>query len=73
MTWRPGDVSNGGAWAAMHSHFLYLVLFAGAVGAVLGAMLRSEPREAVRLGAWIAGALVGAALLIAWLMYFVSG
>lgn len=70
--WHPDGVSDGGAAAPMHSHFLYLVLFAGAVGAVLGAMLRSEPLEAVRLGAWITGALVGTALVIAWLMYFIS-
>lgn len=56
----------------MHSHFLYLVLFASAVGLVLGAMLRSEPRQAVRLALWIACSLVGAALAIAWVMYFVS-
>jgi|TARA_B100002003_G_C13695282_1_gene350103 hypothetical protein len=56
----------------MHSHFLYLVLFAASVGAVLGAMLRSDPRQAVRLAMWITGGLVGTAVVIAWLMYFVS-
>lgn len=56
----------------MHSHFLYLVLFAASVGLVLGAMLRSDPRQAVRLALWIATSLVGAALAIAWVMYFVS-
>lgn len=56
----------------MHSHFLYLVAFAGAVGVVLGAMLRSDPRNAARLALWITGGLVGAALVIAWLMYFIS-
>lgn len=56
----------------MHSHFLYLVVFAVAVGVVLGAMLRREPREAARLALWIAGSLVGAAVLVGWLMYFVS-
>jgi hypothetical protein len=56
----------------VHSHFFYLVVFALAVGIVLGAMLRSEPREAVRLALWITGGLVGAAVMIAWLMYFIS-
>ncbi len=56
----------------MHSHFLYLFLFAGSVGAVLGAMLRSDPRQAVGLALWITGGLVGTALVIAWLMYFIS-
>ena len=56
----------------MHSHFLYLVLFAASVGAVLGAMLRSDPRQAVKLAVSITGGLVGTALVIAWLMYFIS-
>ncbi len=56
----------------MHSHFLYLVLFAAAVGAVLGAMLRSDPRQAVRLALSITAGMVGTALVIAWVMYFIS-
>lgn len=56
----------------MHSHFLYLCLFAIAVGAVLGAMLRSDRRDAIRLGFWIALGLVGAAVALAWVMYFIS-
>lgn len=56
----------------MHSHFLYLVLFAGAFGIVLGAMLRSDARQAARLAMWITLGLVGAALAMAWLMYFVA-
>jgi hypothetical protein len=56
----------------MHSHFLYLVLFAAAVGMVLGAMLRADARQAARLALWIAGGLVGSALALAWLMYLVA-
>jgi hypothetical protein len=56
----------------VHSHFLYLCLFAIAVGAVLGAMLRSDRWEAIRLGLWIALGLVGTALALAWVMYFLS-
>jgi hypothetical protein len=56
----------------LHSHFLYLVLFAAAVGAVLGAMLRSDPRQAVRLALSITAGMVGTALVIAWVMYFIS-
>jgi hypothetical protein len=56
----------------VHSHFLYMTAFAGAVGVVLGAMLRSDPREALRLALYITGGLVGAALLIAWIMYFIT-
>ena len=56
----------------MHSHFLYLVLFAASVGIVLGAMLRSDAREAARLALQITGGLVGTALTIAWVMYFIA-
>ena len=56
----------------MHSHFVYLVVFAASIGTVLGAMLRSDPRQAVSLAMWVTGGLVGAALVIAWLMYFIS-
>ena len=56
----------------MHSHLLYMVAFAAAVGVVLGAMLRREAREAVRLAMWIALGMVGTALVLAWAMYFVS-
>jgi len=56
----------------VHSHFLYLVLFAGAVGVVLGGMLRSNARQAARLAMWITLGLVGTALAMAWVMYFIS-
>ena len=56
----------------MHSHFFYLVIFAGAVGVVLGAMLRSEVRQAARLAVSIALGLVGTALVLAWLMFLLS-
>lgn len=56
----------------MHSHFLYLVIFAGAVGIVLGAMLRADRRQALRLALWITLGLVGTALALAWLMFFVG-
>ena len=56
----------------MHSHFFYMVLFAAAVGAVLGAMLRDEVRQAARLAMWITLSLVGTALVLAWAMYFIS-
>lgn len=47
-------------------------MFAGAVGVVLGAMLRSEAQEAFRLGIWISLALVGTALALAWGMYLLA-
>ena len=56
----------------MHSHFFYLVVFAAAVGIVLGAMLRGDPRQAAKLALWVAGGLVGTAMVLAWLMYFIT-
>ena len=56
----------------MHSHFFYLVGFAAAVGIVLGAMLRGDPGQAAKLALWIAGSLVGTAMVLAWLMYFIA-
>ena len=56
----------------MHSHFFYLVVFAAAVGIVLGAMLRGDPRQAAKLAVWVAGGLVGTAMVLAWLMYFIA-
>lgn len=53
----------------MRSHLLYMVLFSGAVGVVVGAMLRRDPRDAARLALEIALGMTGAALAIAWLMY----
>lgn len=54
------------------SHFLYLCLFASAVGIVLGAILRGDRREAGRLAVWIALGLVGTALALAWAMYLLE-
>ena len=49
-----------------------VVVFAGAVGIVLGAMLRTDGRQAARLAMWITSGLVGTALVLAWIMYFIS-
>lgn len=51
------------------THFLLLLVFAVAVGGVLGAMLRAERREALVLAAWIAGGMVAAAVLVAWALH----
>lgn len=56
----------------MHSHLLYIVVFAAAVGVVLGAMLRRDVGEAAGLAMWITLGMVGTALILAWAMYFVS-
>ena len=51
-------------------HFFFLCIFCLAVGAILGAMLRNEMWAAMRLGLWIASAMIGIAMVIAWVMYF---
>lgn len=50
-------------------HFVFLCVFCGAVGIVLGAMLRTDLKAALRLAAGIGGSMVAVALVIAWLMY----
>lgn len=54
---------------AVQSHFVLLVLFAFFVSLVFAVLLKDEPREQLRLGAMMFGALVGSALLAGWLMY----
>lgn len=53
-------------------HLLLLVIFSGAVGAVLGAMLRRDPREAALLALWIAAGMTIAAALAGWLLAWLS-
>jgi heme A synthase len=51
------------------THFGLLVVFAFFVSVVFAALLRDEPREQLRTGAFLFGGFVGAALLLGWLMY----
>ncbi len=53
----------------MQSHFLLLLLFSFFVALVFAVLLREEPREQMRLGAMMFGGLVGAAVLLGWMMY----
>lgn len=53
----------------MASHFGLLVLFALFVSAVFAVLMRDDPREQIRLGARLLAAFVGAALLLAWLLF----
>ena len=55
----------------MSSHLLYLCIFSGAVGVVLGAILRRNAREALVLGIWIAVGMILAAIGIGWAMYLI--
>lgn len=53
----------------MTSHLGVMILFAFAVSAVFGALLREDAREQVRVSARIFVALVGGAYVAGWLMH----
>ena len=53
----------------MPSHFLLMLLFAAFVALVFALLMRDEPMEQFRLGAMLFGGLIGAAILLGWLMY----
>jgi hypothetical protein len=54
----------------MTSHLGFMLLFAGCVAAVFATLLRDEPREQIRFGSRVFGALVAGAYLLGWIMYF---
>ena len=53
----------------MQSHLVLLVIFSLLVSLVFAALLREEPREQVSVGLRLLAGLVGAALVLGWLMY----
>ena len=53
----------------MTSHFLHMLLYSTLVSVFFGLLMRNSPREQVRLGAALWMAMVGGALLLAYLMY----
>lgn len=53
----------------MADHLLLLVVFASCVSTVLAVLQRDTPGAQVRFGLWLAGAFVGSALILGWLMY----
>jgi uncharacterized membrane protein YeaQ/YmgE (transglycosylase-associated protein family) len=52
------------------SHLLLMALFAGCVAIVGGVLLGHTPRQQARSAAEIFGSLVGAALVLGWILYF---
>lgn len=52
----------------MNSHFLLLVLFAFLVSLVFAVLLKDDPRQQTRTGAWLFGSFVGAAFVLGWVM-----
>jgi hypothetical protein len=52
------------------SHMLLMALVAACVAVVGGVLLKDTPREQARSAAGIFGSLVGAALVLGWVLYF---
>ena len=52
------------------SHVLLMALFAGCVAAVGGVLLKDTPSQQARAAAEIFGGLLGAALALGWVLYF---
>ena len=52
------------------SHLLLMALFAGCVAVIGGVLLKDGPRQQARSAAEIFGSLVGAALVLGWILYF---
>jgi hypothetical protein len=55
--------------SALQSHFVLLLIFSVCVSVVFAALMRDEMREQVVLAAKMFAGLVGAAIIIGWLMY----
>lgn len=53
----------------MQSHFLLLVIFSLFVSTIFAVIARDDVRGQVIFGSKMLGGLVGAALLLGWLMY----
>jgi len=53
----------------LRSHLLNLLIYATLVSAYFGILVRRTPAQQFRLGAIIWGAMVGGALILAFLMY----
>jgi len=56
----------------MLTHFSAALLFALFVSIVFGITQRSQPRMMVRFGAYCFVLLVGAVIVVSWLMYFIK-
>jgi len=52
------------------SHLLLMALFAGCVAVAGGVLLKDTPRQQARSAAEIFGSLVGAAIVLGWILYF---
>ena len=53
----------------MTTHLGLLILFAVFVSLIFAVLMRDEPRQQLRFGLRLLGGFVGAAIVLAWLMY----
>ena len=53
----------------MTSHLGLMILFSLFVSLIFAVLMRDTPRDQLRLGARLFGGFVGAAILLAWLMF----
>jgi hypothetical protein len=53
----------------MTSHLGLLIVFASFVSLIFAVLMRDRPNEQLRFGARLFGGFVGAAIVLAWLMY----
>ena len=53
----------------LQSHFLLLLIFSACVSVVFAALMREDTTSQVKLAARMFAGLIGAAVIIGWLMY----
>ena len=53
----------------MKSHLLHMLLYSAIVSTFLAVLVRHDNRSRLRLGLMLSGAMVGGALVLAYLMY----
>jgi hypothetical protein len=53
----------------VRSHLLHLVLFSAVVSTFFAFLTRRAPRERLRFGLILGGAMVGLSLALAWVMF----
>jgi hypothetical protein len=53
----------------MTTHLGLMILFSVFVSLIFAVLMRDEPRQQLRFGLRLLGGFVGAAIVLAWLMY----
>lgn len=53
----------------MTSHLGLMILFSLFVSLIFAVLMRDTPQDQLRLGARLLGGFIGAAIILAWLMY----